>query len=83
MDVHLDEDQVKNRRMWPLAVRHLHDADTPSMPRSSAQERLAAVAELTRQAWSLAGLELPDYPRHATPVKLVPSSDLPRAPRTR
>jgi hypothetical protein len=35
-------------------------------------ERLAAVEELTRQAWALAGLPMPTYDRAHMPVRIIP-----------
>ncbi|MDQ3225311.1 MAG: hypothetical protein M3Q50_01590 [Chloroflexota bacterium] len=39
---------------------------------TSANERLALVAELTREMWALAGLEMPTYSRAQIPVAIVP-----------
>lgn len=81
MNGHSDKARAKRRDAWPVGVRRLQDADPAAMPDSTAQQRIAAVAELTRQSWSLAGLEVPDYSRRATPIRLVPLSDsLPTTP---
>jgi hypothetical protein len=70
------ERRVQKRSTWPVAVRGLRDRDAvPGMPESTPLERLAAVDELTRQSWSLAGLKMPDYSRRATPIKVVAVSD--------
>lgn len=39
---------------------------------NTAEERLAMMWELAREAWSLTGRPLPEYPRHATPVSCRP-----------
>ena len=82
MNGHLDENRVKGRQTWPMGVRRLQDADAATMPDSNAQERIGAVAELTRQSWNLARLDVPEYSRQATPIKLVPLSDLRPTPPT-
>lgn len=38
---------------------------------TSADERLALVAELTRELWALAGLQIPMYSRAQMPVAIV------------
>jgi hypothetical protein len=35
-------------------------------------EAISLVSRLTRESWSLGGLELPAYPRSATPFRFVP-----------
>lgn len=44
-------------------------------------ERLRAVEALTRQAWTLARLPVPDYARHETPVRVVTRSIEPETTR--
>jgi hypothetical protein len=39
---------------------------------NTAEERLAMMWDLAREAWSLTGRPLPDYPRGATPVSCRP-----------
>ena len=73
----LDKNRAKRRAAWPMSVRRLQDGDgPPAMAGSTAQERIAAVAELTRQSWSLTRADPPGYSRHAAPVKVVALSDV-------
>lgn len=39
---------------------------------NTAEERLAMMWALAREAWSLTGRPLPAYPRHETPVRCRP-----------
>lgn len=39
--------------------------------RTTPAERLAMVWPLTREAWSLAGLPVPEYPRAEVPLRVV------------
>lgn len=53
------------------------------MERTTPAERVAMVWTLTREAWSLAGLAVPEYPRARAPLRVVepdaapPSRDAP------
>lgn len=53
------------------------------MERTTPAERVAMVWTLTLEAWSLAGLAVPEYPREGTPLRVVerdaalPSRDAP------
>lgn len=53
------------------------------MERTTPAERVAMVWTLTREAWSLAGLAVPEYPREGIPLRVVepdaapPSRDAP------
>lgn len=76
MDLALDAARVNRRRTSRIVVRRLEDGEAPVMPHSSAQERIAAVTELTRASWQLAGFEVPDYPRHRTPIRVTSRSEL-------
>ena len=42
------------------------------------EERLAMMWPLAREAWTLAGRAIPDYPRHGMPVRIIhPDSEAP------
>jgi len=69
------EDAAEQRKAWPVAVRRLQDGDSAVMSETTAQQRIAAVDELTRLCWSLARLDVPEYPREATPVQVVSLSE--------
>jgi hypothetical protein len=58
------------RRSWP--VRRYRLGSEPSDDLSditTAEERLAMMWPLALEAWSLAGLPLPDYSRDQTPIR--------------
>lgn len=60
------------RRDLPVKVRKLAEEGKGAdvMP-GTAAERLAALEELTRTAFELAGRTIPDYRREETPIKVV------------
>ncbi len=51
-------------RVFPLAREPRDDL----IGHTSAAQRLALVADLTREMWALAGLKIPDYARAEMPV---------------
>lgn len=66
-------------RVYPIGQE---PADT-LMERTTPAERVAMVWTLTLEAWSLAGLAVPEYPRERIPLRVVerdaalPSRDAP------
>ncbi len=67
-----DSAKSQDRRHWP--VRRFTLADQPSEDltgQTTAEERLEMMWPLALEAWTLAALTLPDYPRAAAPVRLV------------
>lgn len=60
-----------SRAGWPVELRCLADADSSALMGGTAEERLAAVWELTVQAWELSGRDIPTYVRADTPVTAV------------
>jgi hypothetical protein len=61
------------RGAWPVRVFRLGDEPGDDLSRSTtAAERLAMMWVLARDAWSLSGRPLPDYPREETPVSRRP-----------
>lgn len=70
MDRH---ERVHRRAGWPIRLNTLGHQD-PARMDGPVSERLRAVETLTRQAWTLARLPLPDYARHETPVRVVTRS---------
>lgn len=57
------------RRTSTVTVRGLRDAsDSGLIGPTTPAERLALVETLTREAWVLAGREVPTYARHEAPV---------------
>jgi hypothetical protein len=64
---------LEARRAWPVRVYRLGGEPGDDQSRSStATERLAMMWDLARDAWSLSGRPVPDYPRHETPVSCRP-----------
>jgi hypothetical protein len=62
-----------SRRTWPVRVYRLGEEPGDDLSRSStATQRLAMMWDLARDAWSLSGRPVPDYPRHETPVSCRP-----------
>jgi hypothetical protein len=60
------------RRAVTVTKRSLHDPpDAGLSGPTTAAERLALVEVLTREAWTLAGLAWPTYPRAAIPVRVL------------
>jgi len=54
------------RAQWPIRKIAPDPLDA-----STVDERVALVWQLTREAWSLQGREIPSYPRHEAPGLLV------------
>jgi len=55
-------------RMFPLG----HEPAEDLTASTTAAERLAMMWPLSVEAWALAGLALPAYARHETPITIVP-----------
>ncbi len=56
--------------MWPVRSFALGEEPSDDLSATTtAEERLAMVAELTRELWTLTGDRLPDYPRSEAPVR--------------
>ena len=65
------------RARWPVRRFRLEDAPGPDLSATTtAEERLAMMWPLAREAWSLAGRAIPDYPRDRMPIRVIrPSGD--------
>jgi hypothetical protein len=64
---------VASRASWPIRLYRLGDEPDDDLSQiTTVEERLAMVAVLTAEAWSLAGKPLPAYARHETPVARRP-----------
>ena len=73
MATNREDESREARRTWPVRVYRLGDEPGDDLSRlSTAEERLAMMWDLAREAWSLTGQPLPEYPRHATPVSCRP-----------
>ncbi|HEY4187840.1 MAG TPA: hypothetical protein VGP07_22380 [Polyangia bacterium] len=61
-----------NAERWPLRSYPLTDEPVRDpFDRSTVDERVAAMWPLTREAWAVAGLQIPTYTRAETPGRLV------------
>ena len=59
------------RSNWPIRLRPLsNDVEDDLSASTTAEERLAMIWPLSRDAWLLSGQAIPDYERHQTPVRL-------------
>jgi len=64
------------RAHWPARVFRLEEAPGPDLSATTtADERLAMMWPLAREAWSLAGRPIPQLPRHLTPVRVIRPPD--------
>ena len=60
------------RAHWPVRTYRLGDEPGPDLSSTTtAHERLAMMWPLAREAWTLSGRVIPDYPRDRTPVRVV------------
>ncbi len=65
-------DRAEARKFWPVRKFRLgEEPDENLSATTTAQERLRMMWPLTVDAWSLAGREIPDYPREKTPVRVI------------
>ena len=65
------------RAQWPVRKFRLAEEPGPDLSATTtASERLAMMWPLARDAWTLAGRAIPDYPRDRMPVRVVrPAGD--------
>ena len=75
------DDVREARRRWPIHLYRLGEEPGEDQSRlNTPKERLAMMWDLARDAWSLTGRPLPEYPRDQTPVTFRPwSMGRPRA----
>lgn len=60
------------RAHWPVRkFRLAHDPGPDLSATTTAEERLAMMWPLAREAWTLAGRTIPDYPRHRMPIRVI------------
>jgi hypothetical protein len=63
------KEKALDRRSWPVRVFRLGEEPRDDLSGSTtAEQRLAMVWPLTLEAWALAGLPIPTYARHETPI---------------
>lgn len=64
--------RAEARSDWVIRRYRLGSEPSENLSASTtASERLSMMWELAEQAWSLAGEELPDYPRHRIPGRVI------------
>jgi hypothetical protein len=64
------------RRTWPVHVWRLGEEPGEDLSATTtAAERLEMMWPLALDAWSSAGLPLPDYPRHLAPIRVLHLGD--------
>lgn len=67
----VDATRAAGRRHWPVHIVRLADAGHDDVSAyTTAAERVLMVAQLTAEAWTLAGAPAPAYERSQTPVAL-------------
>ena len=60
------------RAQWKVRKFRLEDEPGPDLSATTtADERLAMMWPLARDAWALAGRAIPDYPRDRMPVRVI------------
>lgn len=68
------DDRRADRRSWPVRVFRLGREPGDDLSAStSPEERLAMMWPLALDAWALAGLPLPEYPRKEMPGRVIRS----------
>lgn len=63
--------RAATRRDWPIRAYRLGDEpDEDLSATTSAAERLGMMWQLARDAWAMAGREIPSYPRSEMPIRV-------------
>jgi hypothetical protein len=67
------EERARARATWPGRVADLrHEGDSDDLSSSTTpEERVLMVDFLTRQAWAVSGLPVPQYSRREMPGRVV------------
>ena len=67
------------RADWPVRKFRLETEPSPDLSATTtAEQRIAMMWPLARDAWAFAGRAIPDYPRARTPVRILrPDGDHP------
>lgn len=64
--------RAADRGRWPVRVYRIEDEPLRDpLDRSTAEQRLACMWPLAKEAWGVAGRRLPHYERSKTPGKLL------------
>ena len=69
------QDRARARASWPGRMSRIEDAEDVGLLDLPPGRLMALVTELTRAAWAMRGASIPDYPRHASPGRIVRPSD--------
>lgn len=68
------EARAAARKSWPVRSFRLGEEPPDNLSATTtASERLDMVWQLTVDAWTLSGREIPDYPRSEAPVRIIRS----------
>ena len=60
------------RARWPVRKFRLGAEPGPDLSATTtASERLAMMWPLAREAWAFSGRDIPDYPRHRSPIRII------------
>jgi hypothetical protein len=62
-------ERARGRNDWPIRRLAPGDDGDDLSEVTTATERIAMMWPLALEAWSLAGLPIPDYPREAAPIR--------------
>jgi hypothetical protein len=66
------EARAAARRSWPVRKFRLGEEPNEDLSATTtASERLEMMWPLAVDAWTLAGREIPDYPREKTPIRVI------------
>lgn len=66
------EERRAARASWPIRKLRLGEEElVDSRDTSTVDDRVALVRQLTREAWTTAGLEIPRYTRAETPGRVI------------
>ena len=64
--------RAEARRSWPIREFRLgEEPDDDLSETTTAKERLEMMWPMTVDAWTLAGKQIPDYPRDKAPVRVI------------
>jgi hypothetical protein len=70
-DIEAARKRAEARQSWPVRIYRLGAEPSENLSATTtAEERLAMVEELSRQAWELSGRPWPSYTRAEIPVRI-------------
>ncbi|MCA9666730.1 MAG: hypothetical protein KC503_14120 [Myxococcales bacterium] len=64
--------RAATRAGWPIRVQRLEERTSDDLSQTTtAEQRVAMMWQLAREAWRLAGKSLPQYARHEAPGRVL------------